>query len=114
MKQRLALYSFSVGLLLLTVQFLVIVFGYVNNDLGSVDEPFAVVEELSFFDVIGEIWSGIAGVLILIAMYVRRFLKGPDSLMMLVGIMLWVIQILSLRGEGMELLAAMLGVSTPV
>ena len=108
MKQKIALYSFSAGLLLLTVQFLVIIFGFINNDLGATDEPFALVEEQSFFDVIGTIWSGLAGVLLLIVMYVRRFVKGPDSLMMLVGIMLWVIQILTLRDEGMEVSALLI------
>lgn len=97
------LYFFSAGLLLLIVQFLVILFGYVNNDYNVTTEQFAILEEITFFDVIKDIWSGIAGVLLFIVLFVRRFVKGPDALMMLVGIMLWVIQILALRGENAEI-----------
>ncbi|MBE6737928.1 MAG: hypothetical protein E7566_04680 [Ruminococcaceae bacterium] len=93
------LYFFSAGLLLLVMQFFVILFGYVNNDYGVTTEQFAILEEVTFFDVLKDIWSGIAGILLFIFLYVRRFVKGPDTLMMLVGIMLWVIQILALRDE---------------
>ncbi len=93
------IYFFSAGLLLLLMQFFVILFGYVNNDYGVTTEQFAILEEITFMDVMRDIWSGIAGILLLIFLFVRRFVKGPDTLMMLVGIMLWVIQILTLRDQ---------------
>ena len=103
MKHKIGLYLYGAGLLLLIIQFLVLVFGYVNNDM-TVTEQFVIVEEeeKTFFDNFKEVWWCVAGTLVLMVLFVRRFVKGCDALMVLVGVMLWAIQILSLRPEGAE------------
>ena len=104
MKRNLGFYAFCTGLLLLVVQFLIILFSIVNGDYINA-EPFAVMDASQlngpgFVEIIKSTWSGIFGTLLLIAMLVRRFIKGPDTAMVLVGVMLWVIQILTLRVQG--------------
>lgn len=103
MKHKIGLYLYGAGLLLLIIQFLVLVFGYVNNDM-TVTEQFVIVEEeeKTFFGNFKEVWWSVAGTLVLMVLFVRRFVKGCDALMVLVGVMLWAIQILSLRPEGAE------------
>jgi len=103
LKRQYGLCFYGAGFALLLIQFLVILFGYVNNEVQQSTEQFAIVENLTFWDIIQDIWSGVAGILLLIALFVHRVIKGPDVMMVLVGVMLWVIQILTLRTEEMRL-----------
>lgn len=96
-------YLFTAGLILFVVQFLIILTNILNGDLYS-DEQFVVVQEITFIGVIKEIWSSVLGIVLLIYVYLRRFLKLPDPMLELVGAMLWIIQILSLHTEGTPLL----------
>lgn len=113
MKRNFGFYAFCTGVLLLVVQFLIILFSFVNGDYMSA-EPFAVLDASQlngpgFMDIITSMWSGIVGTLLLIGLFVRRLIKGPDFALVVVGIMLWIIQILSIRAEGegfVELLKA--------
>ena len=108
MKRPYGLYFYTAGMALLTIQFLVILFSFVNNDMNQTELFVVDTGDPTFMDTLKQIWWGIAGLLVFVVMFVRRFVKGPDALWTLIGIMLWVIQILSLRTEGMEI-AGLLG-----
>ena len=106
MKRNLGFYAFTAGLVALVVQFLIILFGFINGDNQN-EELFAVVDPSklngpTFGDIIKATWSGLLGVLVLIVLFVRRFIKGTDALMVVMSVLLWVIQILSLRTEGAD------------
>lgn len=103
MRRDYSLYFFGFGLVFIVIQMLIIGFGYLNPDQLSNFEQFAIVEEMTFKTIVSDIWSGVTGTLLLMVLFVRRMLKGPEAMLVLVGVMLWVIQILNLRTPEMGL-----------
>ncbi len=88
---------YTVGLLLLVIQLLILLFNYINGSMPfSNDEPIVFVEEITFSGVISTCWSGIAGTVLLVALFVRRIMKGSDGMLTLVGSVLWFVQLISL------------------
>lgn len=103
MKKDYSVYFFGIGLVFIVIQMLIIGFGYLNPDEMKNYEQFAIIEETTFKSIVSDIWSGVAGTLLLMVLFVRRILKGPEAMLLLVGVMLWVIQILNLRTPDMGL-----------
>ncbi|MBQ4569229.1 MAG: hypothetical protein IJA62_04160 [Ruminococcus sp.] len=97
MKKNYGIYFFAGGLLLVTIQLLIFVFGYLNSDPYSVEQIIYVAQESSLGDFLSEYWAGIIGTVLLLVLFVRRLSKGPEAMMVLVGALLWVIQLLSLH-----------------
>lgn len=95
MKKNYGIYFFAVGLLLVTIQLLVFVFGFINSDQYSPDLIFYVEKDITLGDFISAYWSGLVGTFLLLVLFVRRLSRGPEAMMLLVGLLLWVIQILS-------------------
>ena len=104
MKKDYSVYFFAVGLVFIVIQMLIIGFGYLNPNEMNNYEQFAIIEETTFKSVVSDIWSGVAGTLLLMVLFVRRILKGPEAMMLFVGVMLWIIQILNLRTPEMGLI----------
>lgn len=102
------LYFFSVGLIVLVIQFLIILFNAVNGTLSLDENVFVFAEEIKIADVLSTVWSSLLGTVLLIALYIRRFIKGNEAMLVLVGGILWVIQIISLYESGYELKAFIL------
>ncbi len=102
------LYFFSVGLIVLVIQFLIILFNAVNGTLSLDENVFVFAEEIKIADVLSTVWSSLLGTVLLIALYIRRFIKGNETMLVLVGGILWVIQIISLYESGYELKAFIL------
>ena len=100
-KHDFGLFFFSGGLVLLVIQFLVILFKTLNGTL-SLDDSF-FVEEIKLADVISAIWPSLFGTVLLIVLYIRRFIKGKEAMLVLVGGILWVIQLLNLYEADYEL-----------
>lgn len=97
MKKNYSLYFLAGGLLLVTIQLLIFLFGFLNPDTYNPEVIFSSAEEATFGDFISEHWSGIIGTILLISLFIRRLSKGPEAMLTLVGALLWVIQILSLH-----------------
>ena len=97
MKRNYSLYFLAGGLLLVTIQLLVFLFGFLNPDTYNPEVIFSSAEEVTFGDFLSKHWSGIIGTILLICLFVRRLSKGPEAMLVLVGALLWVIQILSLH-----------------
>lgn len=97
------LYFFSAGLIVLVIQFLIILFNAVNGTLSLDENVFVFAEEIKIADVLLTVWSSLLGTVLLIALYIRRFIKGNEAMLVLVGGILWVIQIISLYESGYEL-----------
>ncbi len=95
MKKNYGIYFFAGGLLLVTIQLLIFVFGFLNSDPYSAEQIFYVAKDLTLGDFISAHWSGLIGTLLLLVLFVRRLSKGPEAMMVLVGVLLWVIQLLS-------------------
>lgn len=91
-----ALFVFSGGLILLVIQFLIILFNTLNGTNPLDETVFLFAEEISFVDVLTAIWPSLVGTVLLIVVYFRRFIKGPDAMLVLVGAILWFIQLLNL------------------
>lgn len=94
MKKKYGALLFSAGVLLLVVQFLILAFRYINGDISNAELIISVESEINFKTFISEFWSGLAGCLLLVYLIVRRITKGPDVMLTLVGVFLWVIQLL--------------------
>lgn len=103
MKKDYSVYFFGIGLVFIVIQMLILGFGYLNPNEMKNYEQFAIIEETTFKSIVSDIWSGVAGTLLLMVLFVRRILKGPEAMLLLVGVMLWVIQILNLRTPDMGL-----------
>ncbi len=104
MIKKYGLIFFGAGLLLLIIQFLLLAFQFVNGDMSTTTEVFtAATEESGFKEFISLFWSGLIGSLMLTVLFIRRITKGPEVMLTLVGVLLWVIQILS-RYESQKLL----------
>ena len=103
MKNKSSLFAFSGGLFLLVVQFLILTFQYVNGDMSGSEQIFFVEQNISFTDYLSQYWSGLSGCLMFLYLYIRRITKGPDVLLMMVGVLLWIIQILG-RYESQQIL----------
>ena len=103
MKRNYSLYFLGIGMVAFVIQMLIIGFGYLDNNQLSTLEQFAVVEETTFKTIISEIWAGVIGTLLLMILFVRRMLKGPEAMLVLVCVMLWIVQILKLRTPDMGL-----------
>lgn len=97
------LYAYTLGIILLVIQFLVIVFKALNGTLHADDGVFVYVENVNFLDVISKIWGSLLGTLLLIVLYVRRFIKGHEAMLVLVGALLWVIQLFNLYEPSYDL-----------
>lgn len=102
-KHDFGLFFFSGGLVLLVIQFLVILFKTLNGTLSLDDSVFVFVEEIKLADVISTIWPSLFGTVLLLVLYIRRFIKGKEAMLVLVGGILWVIQILNLYEADYEL-----------
>ena len=102
------LYFFSAGPIVLVIQFLIILFNAVNGTLSLDENVFVFAEEIKIADVLSTVWSSLLGTVLLIALYIRRFIKGNEAMLVLVGGILWVIQIISLYESGYELKAFIL------
>lgn len=98
-----SLYFLAGGLLLVTIQLLIYIFGYVNGESLYQQDIIVVVQEKDLGDVISEIWAGILGTVLLMVLFVRRLSKGPEAMMVLVGALLWVIQILGMYSSDVSL-----------
>lgn len=95
MKKHYSMFAFAGGLVLLVIQLLALIFKFVNGDDFDTELIFAVAKDTSFEAFISEFWSGIIGSIMLIVLFVRRMSKGPEAMMTFVGVLLWVIQLLS-------------------
>ncbi len=102
-KHDFGLFFFSGGLVLLVIQFLVILFKTLNGTLSLDDSVFVFVEEIKLADVISTIWPSLFGTVLLLVLYIRRFIKGKEAMLVLVGGILWVIQLLNLYEADYEL-----------
>lgn len=96
MKKHYSLLTFAGGLLLLVIQLLALVFKFVTGDDYDTEIVFAVAKDNSLEAFISEFWSGVIGSIMLIVLFIRRISKGPEAMLTLVGVLLWVIQILSM------------------
>lgn len=106
MKRRdYGLYFFSAGLIILVVQFLVILFKALNGTLSLDENVFVFVEDIKLSDVLTTVWTSFAGTVLLIAMYIRRFIKGKEAMLVLVGGIMWLVQILTLYEPSYDLKA---------
>ncbi len=103
MKKNYGIYFFAGGLLLVTIQLLIFVFGFLNSDPYTTDQVFYVAQDMTFADFLSEYWAGIIGTVLLLVLFVRRLSKGPEAMMVLVGALLWVIQLLSLHNTELPL-----------
>lgn len=103
MKRNYSLYFLGIGMVAFVIQMLIIGFGYLDNNQLSTLEQFVVVEETTFKTIISDIWAGVIGTLLLMILFVRRMLKGPEAMLVLVCVMLWIVQILKLRTPDMGL-----------
>lgn len=90
------LYAFTGGIILLVIQFLIITFNALNGTTPFEEMVFVYVENVTFTDVISAVWSSLLGTVLLIALYIRRFIKGHEAMLVLVGALLWVIQLFNL------------------
>ncbi len=95
MKKNYGIYFFAGGLLLVTIQLLIFIFAYLNSDSYSTEQIFYVAKDLSLGDFISQYWSGLVGTFLLIVLFVKRLSHGPEAMMVLVGALLWIIQLLS-------------------
>lgn len=87
------LFTFTGGIGLLIIQFLMIVFNVVNGVSPFNDNVFVYVEQVTFLDVVSSVWASLVGTVLLIALYIRRFIKGHEAVLVLVGALLWIIQL---------------------
>ncbi len=97
------LFLFSGGLILLVIQFLIILFNAINGTSPLDEMVFVYVEKVTFTDVISAIWSSLLGTVLLTVLYIRRFMKGREAILVLVGALLWVIQIMALYDSSYDL-----------
>ena len=102
------LYFFSASLIVLVIQLLVILFKTMNGTLSLDENVFVFVEEIKLADVLSTLWPSLLGTLLLIVLYIRRFIKGNEAMLVLVGGIMWVIQILSLYEQNYDLKAFIL------
>ncbi len=103
MKKNYGIYFFAGGLLLVIIQLLIFVFGYLNSDPYSTELVVYVAQDATLGDFLSEYWAGIIGTVLLLALFVRRLSKGPEAMMVLVGALLWVIQLLSMHNAELPL-----------
>ncbi|MBQ8000252.1 MAG: hypothetical protein IJ298_03435 [Ruminococcus sp.] len=97
------LYAFSAGLILLVIQFLIITFNALNGTTPFTDDVFVYAEQITFIDVISSIWACLAGTVLLVVLFIRRFIKGHEAMLVLVGALLWVIQMFNMYESTYEL-----------
>lgn len=97
------LFFFSGGLILLVIQFLIILFDALSGASPFAEMVFVYAEKVTFLDVISTIWASLFGTVLLIVLYVRRFTKGREVILVLVGALLWVIQLFSLYSSEYDL-----------
>lgn len=102
------LYFFSASLIVLVIQLLVILFKTMNGTLSLDENVFVFVEEIKLADVLSTLWPSLLGTLLLIVLYIRRFIKGNEAMLVLVGGIMWVIQILNLYEQNYDLKAFIL------
>ncbi len=97
-------FLFTVGIILIVIQTLILVFNIINGTMPDTrNEQFVFVEDITFMKFISTTGAGIAGTLLLMAVYVRRALKGPDATLTIVGLLLWIVQFISLYDTSVEL-----------
>ncbi len=96
MRKNRGVYFFSSGLLLLTLQLLMYVFNYINGDNYNPDQIIYVAQEVSLGAFLKLYWAAFLGTIVLMVLFVRRLSKGPEAMMVIVGVLLWVIQILGM------------------
>lgn len=102
------LYAFTGGLILLVVQFLILAFNTLSGTPPLNEEVFVFVEQVTFVDFISKLWASLAGTILLIALYIRRLIKGHEAMLVLVGAILWVIQFMNLYDTAYDLKKFML------
>ena len=103
-KRKIGIYFFAGGLLLVILQFVTLITKYINYDSYIGDQIVYVAKDLSIGDFLSNYWSGLVGTLLLIVIFFRRLSRGPEAMMVLVGALLWVIQILSMHNAELPLI----------
>ncbi|MBQ4105642.1 MAG: hypothetical protein IJC86_04560 [Clostridia bacterium] len=107
MKRDYSKVFFSVGLLLLVAQLLIIIFNIINGTADA-DVQFAVEEKITFLSFIHDTWGSLLGTIMLVVLFMRRINNILDPLLTLAGGLLWIVQIISLYDSGAELLSFLL------
>ncbi len=97
------LYAFSGGLVVLVIQFLIIIFNAINGTTPFDEYVFIYVEQVTFLDVISSIWASLVGTVLLVALYIRRFIKGHEAMLVLAGALLWIVQLFNLYDPAYDL-----------
>ncbi len=97
------LFAFTGGVAILVIQFLIILFNAINGTTSLDENVFVYAEQVTFVDVISLIWASLAGTVLLIVLYIRRFIKGHEAMLVLVGALLWVIQLFNLYDPSYDL-----------
>lgn len=95
--KKYTLLAFACGLLILIIQFLMFAFQFINGD--TTDAVFVVYygDEAGLGSFLSVYWWSLVGTLLLTGIFVRRITKGPEAMLTFAGVLLWVVQILSLH-----------------
>ncbi len=93
MKSNLTKYGFLLGLIGMIIEVLLIVLKSIEGNMIA-QEIIYVEQNTTFSVVISENWACIVGTVLAFVLFFIRVLRGPETILELVAVMLWGIQLL--------------------